>query len=682
LEQRVARTFCRVCEAHCGLVVNLDAAGQASRLLPDRTHPVSRGFACLKGTNFLRVSRDECRLTRPLRRLDSGAFAPTDWDAALATFGSRIRAILQEHGPHAVAFYLGTPAIHNALGAMAYFAFARAVGTRNLFSAGSQDNDSKIVAARLVHGNEWIQPIMDLEHAQFALMLGTNPAVSRGTYAMWEGGTRAFDRFVARGGKAVWVDPQRTASAERWGEHVPIRPGTDIFLLLALMHELAQRRAPHAKVEGLEQWLTLAADYPPRRAATLTGIPSERIEALARSFGDAQHATCFVSVGVSQSGFGTLCAVAVQALAALTGNLDREGGLLFQPWASALAPLLRFSQQRSRIGGYMANAGGLPAGILADEILTPGAERIRALVVFAGNPLTSAPDETRLREAFRHLDLLVSIDLFQNETGRESHLVLPATSWLERFDVGAWEGQFTTAAMLPVTSPAETPPGEARPEWRIFADLSVAAGRPFLGSLTRALARLNWDRALARGTIMLCWLLRGGRSGSFGLPWRRPRGGHYLRGRRRIRLWCSEMDDERARLARWSEACNPATAPPGTLLLIGRRRRLGHNSWLHGAGPRGDAEAYAWLCADDMQTLGLDDADAIELSTDAGQLTLAVRLHTGVMRGVVVVPHGLPGLNVNRLIPGGPEFIEPLSGMHRMSGQRVNVRRAAPMTAR
>ena len=114
---------------------------------------------------------------------------------ALDYFKDRIRPILKTFGPHAIAMNLGTPAIHNTLGALAYVGLARALGTRNLYSVVSQDNGSKMVASRLVHGNEWIAPIMDLEQADFAVLFGTNPAVSQGTYMHLRGGTRAFWPF-------------------------------------------------------------------------------------------------------------------------------------------------------------------------------------------------------------------------------------------------------------------------------------------------------------------------------------------------------------------------------------------------------------------------------------------------------------------------------------------------------
>jgi len=201
-----------VSHLHCGLRVEFDAQGELTRIRPDHDHPVSQGYVCAKGTRFLEVANHPERLTHPLVRQPDGTYQQVSWKEALDYFKERIRPILQTSGPHAIALYLG---------ALAYIGLARALGTRNVYSAGSQDNDSKMVASRLVHGNEWIAPIMDLEHADFALLFGTNPAVSQGTYMHMRGGTTAFDRFKKRGGDMVIVDPRRTESVQRWGDISP-----------------------------------------------------------------------------------------------------------------------------------------------------------------------------------------------------------------------------------------------------------------------------------------------------------------------------------------------------------------------------------------------------------------------------------------------------------------------------
>src|SRR5262249_47007015 len=154
-----------------------------------------------------------------------------------------------------------------------------------------------------------------------------------------------------------------------------------------------------------------------------------------------------------------------------------------------------------------------------EEILTPGRDRIRALIVLSGNPLTSAPDETRLRQAFQTLDLLVSIDIFQNQTGREADLILPATTWLERFDLRAWNPPFTLAAFIPPTPPMRPGPREPRTGWRIFAALSLAAGRQFLGPLTSLVRNIPWDARLQPIYDLLSLPFKGYMQGARGLPW-------------------------------------------------------------------------------------------------------------------------------------------------------------------
>jgi len=670
------KTFCRICEAHCGLKIETDANENPIRIRPDREHPISQGFICAKGTQFLEVANHPDRVLHPMRRNEDGTFERITWDAALQYFEDRIRPTLKQYGPHAVALYLGTPTIHNSLGALAYYAFGRALGTRNFYSAGSQDNDSKIVAARLVHGNEWIMPIMDLEHADFALLLGSNPAVTQGSYLHLHGGTNAYDRFLKRGGKMVIVDPRRTESADRWGGHLPIRPGADIFLLLTLIHELRDMYKSDSHIAGMDRLLQLAEQYPFERASTLTDIPVEKLHELASAIRNAKRSTFFLSVGVNQGPFGTLSAVALQALAFLTGNFDREGGLLFQPWSVILGWLLSFRPQRSRIGNYFANSGGLPAGILADEILTPGNGQIRALIVLCGNPITSVPDETRLREAFQNLEMLVSIDIFTNQTNREADLILPATTWLERFDLGAWNAQFVIAPFIDSTPPVRPAPGEARQEWKIFADLSLAAGKPLLGLLTKLARKMDLDNILQSMLNVFALPFKKYMQGAQGIPWRMPKGGTYLRGNRQINFWSQELDSEPERLARYTEEQMNMSRDSSTFTLLGRRRRLGQNSWIHGATRTGKSESHAWMCSADMEKLGLKKDDDVLIRTVSGEIFIPVQPNDGVMPGTVIVPHGLPAVNVNKLISSDHSLIEPLSGMHRMTGNRVQVKKS------
>jgi formate dehydrogenase len=395
----------------------------------------------------------------------------------------------------------------------------------------------------------------------------------------------------------------------------------------------------------------------------------------------------------------------LQALTYLAGQCDRQGGVLFHPltvWAAEVARRcgLGTTPIRSRVGQLPSVLSTLPGGILADEMLTPGPEQIRALIVVAGDPLTSIPGEARLRQALRQAECVICLDLFQNTTGREADLILPTTSWLERWDIATTTALFQQTSLLQYTRPIRAAPASVRSEANILAEMSLALGRPLFGS--RALARLwqclTWDTGLAALSTVLLWPARLVYRGAWGLPTPRPQPGCYLgRGPRtpghRVRFWHPDLATEPVRLEAYAAALGVPQPLPncaatavqvldGTLdtlrcgtmfTLICRRRRLGHNSWLHEAVHDGDPDGAAWLAPADMVALGIPAGGEVLVQTTSTTLRIPALAVAGVPQGIVVIPHGVPGLNVNALIPTGVRMLEPLSGQHRMTGIAVQV---------
>ncbi len=568
------RTFCRICEAACALRAEGDDAGQPLRLRPDREHPVSRGFACAKGTRFVEVAHHPERVLAPLQRQSDGRYQSVSWDVAMSQCAACLRPILDRYGPHAIALYVGNPLAFNIMGSLSTLALMRTLGTRNVYTAGSQDCNNKFSGAQIVHGSPLIHPIPDLEHTDFALMLGTNPAISQASFIHLEGGSTVFDRLINRGGRVLWVDPRRTESAQRWGEHVAIRPGADIFLLLALLHALRDQYRPHPHAEGLETLLALASEYPSPRAARLTGLAAAQIDAIADALRQARCATMHMSVGVNQGPFGTLCYVALQALAYLSGHFDQRGGLLFHPLAVLLGEIGRHvglggdGGPQSRIEAFPSLLKSLPAGILADEILTPGAEQVRALIVLSGNPLMSVPGEAKLRSAFEQLEFTVCLDLFQNATGQMADLVLPTPCWLERWDMAGTTMVFQQVPRIQYAGAVQAPPGEVRSEARILADMSLALSRPLWGNRLAAKlwGRMPWDAVMKAMCDAVSLPARLFRRGLPGLPSPRPKPGKYL-GRgprtpgRRVRFWHDDLQYENTRLAAYADCWKIAARP-------------------------------------------------------------------------------------------------------------------------
>lgn len=679
---RSVRTFCRICEVHCGLVVDVEGSpgvGDGERVVkvrPDREHPVTKGYCCVKGLGLGALHHDEDRVGTPFKRVD-GELVPITWEQANREIGARVRALVDEHGPRAIGMYQGNP---------------------TFFSL--------------------VQPVPDLEHVQMFLCLGSNPLVSQMSVVQVADAAGVLRRIEERGGRVVVVDPRRTETARRVGEHVAIRPGTDAYLLAAMLHvvtrEVGVDLAPaRAVARGVDDFVAAGAPWTPERAERVTGVPAGTIRELATAYAAADGAALYCSTGVNMGPFGSICTWLVQGLNLLTGNLDRRGGLLVPRGAfdtlrlAGLAGLGRFDEHRTTDGRWHRVAGAFPVAALADEITTEHPDRIRALFVTSGNPVHSVPGG-RLAAALERLDLVVSIDLYRNETAAHADYVLPATDMLERSDFPASHQSLQVVPHAQWTPPVVEPLGERRTEWQIFSDLALASGaRPWGTTPAHLLPRLN--RLLARlprspqvgFDQLLAVLLRWGRRTTLGELRRRPEGvllpptepGSFLGHRVAtpdglVDLAPADLVADLERLA----ASEADLARPGVLRLVGRRDRRSHNSWMHNnpyiEQPDGNTALLHPLDADER---GIGDGDEVEVHGAAGAVRLPVKLTTDVARGVVVVPHGWghrtsgasrararAGVNVNEVVPGGAAHMEPVSGQAVMLAHEVEV---SPVTA-
>jgi len=673
------RTYCRICEAACGMVAELDG-GEVRRLVPDAAHPVSRGFACVKGPAMLDVHRDPARLDHPERRIGSG-WQRAGWRDALDDIGARLRRIRDRHGPDAVGVYIGNPTAFNA-GLSVYAAgFLAALGTRNFFNAGSLDCQNKFAVADEMFGHYVIQPIPDLDHTDFFLCLGSNPLVSQMSFVAMPRALERLKAIAARGGRVVFVNPRRTETAQAVGEQQFIRPDTDAFLVMGMLRvifdeELADRAAC-AALAHVEELRAAARAFDLDDVAGATGIARDTIVELARSFARAPSANAYCSTGVNQGSSGSLAFLGVQALNAVTGNLDRAGGALVPLRAVRLAKLARLlgrvrPPRPSRIGNFPPVAESLPTGILADEILTPGDGQIRALIVIAGNPLLSAPSGTRLAEALRSLELCVSIDLYRNETGALAHWTLPATDWLEREDFPLVQSGMQPEPYAQLSPPLLRPRAERRTEADILVELARAAGLRMFATrgLTSLFARVPPKRILP-------WVSR-----AVGLPPSREpmlvppdEPGAFL-GAVPTRDGRVDVGPARvlADVPRAVERCKKEAHSPPALRLIGRRQRRSHNSWMNEL-PRlhkGDDGCRLAIHPADAARLGVTDGARVAVRSAAGRIEVEARLDDALMPGTVSMPHGWR-VNVNLLASDGPAALEPLSGMVRYNGIEVDV---------
>jgi len=421
-ERHKIHTFCRVCEPACGLVASVEG-GDLKALAPDQGHPVTRGFACHKGIAGLEIHRDPDRLDHPLRRADRG-FERRSWDQTAGEITARLRAILDAHGPNALASYIGNPTAFNTLAGPAAGAFFAQLGARRHFGSGTQDCANKFAGSEAVFGSSTVHPIPDLEHTDCLLVLGANPRVSHWSFISVADPMEALRRARARGATIHFVNPRAIESAaESTGDVVLIRPDTDVYLLAAMICEIdrgpgfdAAAIEAHGKHAG--KLREFVRRYPPERAAAVTGIPAERIRELAREFAEASSASVHMSTGVNMGRQGTLAYWLVHMLSFVTGNLDRRGGNLLSVgfYESAKAGRRSFDGSFFESEFGRLRKGPLPGNLLPHHVLD-AREPVRALFVVAGNPVLSVGGEARMREAFERLELVVCIDLYRNATG-------------------------------------------------------------------------------------------------------------------------------------------------------------------------------------------------------------------------------------------------------------------------
>ena len=714
---RTQRTYCRICEAHCGLEVDVDERDQVVAVRPDRAHPVSRGFACVKGTSLGGLHHDPARIDHPYRREGDG-WRRISWRQALDEIGERVRGLRAEHGDRSVALYTGNPTFFSFANIVWSQAFVEALGSPNHFASHSIDVNTKFKVATELYGLPTVHPVPDLARTSFALLLGTNPAVTQLSVVQAPDALGRLRDVERRGGRVVVVDPRRTETVRRVGEHLAIRPGTDAYLLAGMLHVLAHEDAggrlhldvARTHADGVDAVVAAVAPWTPERVAEVTGIDADALRGLARDWAAADGACLYVSTGVNMGPFGSVAYWLVQALLLLSGNLDRPGGHLVPRGPFDVLRLAQLagpgavSDDRTLVSGWPKVAGAFPVAALAEEIRADHPERIRALFVSAGNPAHSVPGD-ELAPALDELDLLVCIDLYRNETAAHADYLLPATDMLERSDYPvAWanlqleeHAQFTPAVVRPV--------GDRRPEWEIFSELALACGASALGPtvcnalphVNRLLDRLPGVRPVTPDTL-LALLLRWGGTTSLAELRDHPEGvvlpptppGSFL-GQRvptpdgRIRLAPPELVADLDRLE--AEASALAHPPPGTLALIGRRERRSHNSWMH-ANPeiRQPDGNRVLVHPADAAARGIGDGDVVEVAGPGGSIRLPATVTDEVAAGVVCIPHGwghadsgaaraaaLPGANPNRVMGGGSSWCEPVSGQSQMLAQRVTV---------
>ncbi|TML05802.1 MAG: NAD(P)H-nitrite reductase [Actinobacteria bacterium] len=644
--KRSVRTGCPYCGTGCGLIAEV-SGGRVSAVRGDPLHPVNRGATCRKPLALPEALTAPDRATEPLWRdsLDARWRART-WRQTAGELARRLRAVSARDGPDAIALYLSGQLLTED-----YYAATKLakgfLGTNNVDSNSRLCMSSAVAGYTGAFGSDGPPPsYADIEQADHFLVLGSNMSACHPI--VWS----RIRRRQAEGARVTVVDPRETPTAAAANLHLQVRPGADLPLLSAMLavlddEELVDRVFMERHTSGALEALAAAAEWTPGRAADATRVPAEQIVAAARAFGSARRAMTLWSMGANQSTVGTLKNRALINLCLATGNLGRPGtgplSLTGQPNAmggresGGLAHLLPGYRSVTDPDhrAEMRRPRDVPAG-------APG--RVKVVWIVATNPVVSQPDAARFAAALRRAELVIVQDAYHpTETSALAHVVLPAAQWGEKDGT-----QTNSERRVSLMRRAVDPPGQALPDWEIFARVGRGLGHASQFGWSSAAAvhaeyvRATEGRLCDQTGLSHERLLREGP-----LQWPVPaRGLDGCDHDGTERLYASRRfptADARARMAPTPHA-EPADAPDGDYPLVLTTGRVAHQ-W-HTMTRTGksnsllaaEREPFVELHAADAERAGVRDGEKVLVRSRRGRAQVRARVSDAVPEGVAFAP--------------------------------------------
>ncbi|HEU4628248.1 MAG TPA: molybdopterin-dependent oxidoreductase [Gemmatimonadaceae bacterium] len=634
------------CPDTCATLVTV-RDGRAERIAGDPAHPVTNGFLCAKVNRYIERTYHPDRLLHPLRRVGpkgAGRFAPVSWDEALDEIADRLGALAaSSDGPESILPYSYAGTMGYVQGASMDRRFFHRLGASRL--ARTICSEAGTVGMRMTVGANVGVDIEGVPASDLVLLWGTNTLTSNPH--LWPFVLRARER----GAPVIAIDPLRTRTAEQCDEWLPIRPGTDAALALAMMHVLFDERLADEDylaryTLGAEQLRARVRDWAPERAADVTGLPAARIRQLGRQYGQARAAFVRLNYGLQRHAGGGMAVRTIACLPAVAGHWRRPGGGV-QLSSSGTFRFDTAALQRPELG---PPARTVNMARLGEALTRPdagvGGPPVRALVVYNSNPAAIAPDLRTVRRGLARGDLFtVVLEHFQTDTADWADLVLPATTQLEHWDVHLSYGHLYAT----LNRPAIAPLGACLPNSEIFRRLAARLGfdepelreddlaliRTALASGHPHMATVTFERLLAEGWVRL------------DLP--RP---HLPYAEGNFPTPSGKCEFHSERLAAMGldplptytpPAESPESAPalaaryPITLISSPRHQFL-NSTFVNVRSLRRDAEPECVLHPADAERRGLSPGTRVLVHNDRGAFLALLRVEDSVREGVAWAP--------------------------------------------
>ncbi len=474
-DERAVPGGCNICFNGCTLKFHL-RGNRIVNILGNDDDPVFQGRICPKSQMTLQLYDNPLRLTRPLKRTGErgeGRFEEVSWNQALDEIAAKLTAVREKHGAEALAIQVGTrTGVLNIMGFMPMF--AQMWGTPNVGTTEFFCDAGKVVSLQLTQGSTNLGNVYtddDIGSAALYVYFGDNQAETRpvnfGLINDWR---------VKHGSRLIVVDPRLTPTASKADRWLPIRPGTDMALALAIAHHIFAS-ALHDEnfcrdwLLGWEKWRDFIAErgYSPEWAEPVTGLTAEQIRELAEDIARADGCMVYASRGINQHSNSAQTNRTLMFLAAVTGNWGRKGGGFFNVAAEPDWMPVPVPEQRKAQNVRPAVSKN-PAGWL--KAMTHGEPYpIRALIT-GNNPLAQWPGQHDAHAAFRELDLVVHMELFRNETSIHADYVLPVASGVEKGGIS----RLAEDRRIVWNEKLIDPPGQAKSDHWIWIELGKRLG--------------------------------------------------------------------------------------------------------------------------------------------------------------------------------------------------------------
>lgn len=640
----IHKRTCHICEANCGILVEVEGREVLS-IKGNPDNPLSRGYICPKATAIADLQDDPDRLRKPVKRVGD-AWEEMDWDAAYREIAAKVASV--DPDGTASAFYRGNPSAHDYALVLQSRHLQRAVGAKRSYSASTLDQMPHHYVQYQMYGHVSLAAVPDIDRTQHLLILGGNPMASNGslwTVPDFRGRVRELH---ARGGTMTVVDPRKTETAKVADHWVPIRPGTDTALLIAILKSVLDAK-PELTPEladvcdqNLDPVRDALAQFNISDLSAFCGVSEADIREMAAPFIGDEPAAIYGRMGVSVCEFGALNHWIVQLINLASGNLDRVGGTMFPKPLFDLVGLNGpggVSTVETSRGTLPSVMGETPMVAFADEMLREDDGRIKVLFVQSGNPVLSAPDGRKTEEAFQKLDLMVAFDPHITETSRHADYILPPCGPLEKDHFNMFFGPLSVRNFGAYSAPTLPMEEGAKTDWEIVSELAIAVHAAKGSSAPNMQTpREQLDALLKASPAGMTLAEVEAMPDGVDLGPLEPCIKDRLQTRdRKIHVAPAEL---LADIERFAQTMNEV--PQDALRLIGRRHVRSNNSWLHNSRRlvKGPDRCTLMMHPEDARQRGITDGQAIAIQSDVTVIETTAEITDDMMQGVVSLPHG------------------------------------------